>query len=192
MIGDNKNILHSRGLVELHVHLDAHEIHVHELQGHVHSDGTQQSLRNGPLKSTAMLTPPDHSFTILDQQRPPESLLGKSQHSSLTLMSGIPFKVTRRWSVGTTNVATLSASLLGVTFKYSRPLSRIRPFCTLKSMHPSPSMCHPSNSWSRVSLFGDDISLRILSHSIRDFMVPWSCQIGTRLNASAAPFSDPL
>ena len=180
MIGDNENILHSRGLVELHVHLDACEIHVHELQGHVHSDGTQQSLWNGPLKRTEMLTPPDHSFTILDQ------------HSSLALMSGILFKVTWCWSVGTTNAATLSASLLGVTFKYSRPLSRIRPFCTLKSMHPSPSMCHPSNSRSRVSLFGDGISLRILSHSIRDFTVPWSCQIRTRLNASAAPLSDTL
>ena len=90
MIGDNKNILHSRGLVELHVHLNAHEIHVHKLQGHVHSDGTQWSLQNAPLKSTATLTPPDHSFTILDQRRPPESLLGESQHSSLTLMSSIP------------------------------------------------------------------------------------------------------
>ena len=85
MIGDNKNILHSRGLVELHVHLNAREI-----QGHVHSDGTQRSLQNAPLKSTATLTPPDHSFTILDQRRPPQSLLGESQYSSLTLMSSIP------------------------------------------------------------------------------------------------------
>ena len=37
-----------------------------------------------------MLTPPNHSFTILDQCRPPESLLGESQCSSLTLMSSIP------------------------------------------------------------------------------------------------------
>ena len=90
MISDNKNILHSRGLVELHVHLDAPEIHVHKLQGHVHSDGTQWGFGNGPLKSTAMLTPPDHSFTILDQHWPPESLLGESQRSSLTLKSSIP------------------------------------------------------------------------------------------------------
>ena len=90
MIGDNKNILHSRGIVELHVHLDACEIHVHELQGHIHSDGTQRSFWKGPLKSMAMLTPPDHSFTTLNQRRPPESLLGESQCSSLTLMSSIP------------------------------------------------------------------------------------------------------
>ena len=90
MIGDNKNILHSRGLVELHVHLDACEIHVHKLQGHIHSDGTQRSFWNGPLKGTAMLTPPNHSFTILNQHQPPESLLGESQCSSLTLMSSIP------------------------------------------------------------------------------------------------------
>ena len=120
-----------------------------------------------------------------------------------------------------------------------------------KSTRPLPSMCHPSNSWSKVSLFGDGIFLHILSHllhaasmeseswdstqsttcigasfaawrhasslshscsflkasltcalhllkvpitapSIRDFMVLWSCQMGTWLNVSAAPFSDPF
>ena len=90
MIGDNENSLHSRGLVELHVCLNAREIHMHELQGHVCSDGTQWSFWNGPLKGAAMLTPPNHSFTILNQCQPPESLLGKSQCSSLTLMSSIP------------------------------------------------------------------------------------------------------
>ena len=69
---------------------DACEIHVHELQGCVCSDGTQRSFWNGPLKGTAMLTPPIHNFTILNQRRPPESLLGESQCSSLTLMSSIP------------------------------------------------------------------------------------------------------
>ena len=76
----------------------------------------------------------------------------------------MPFKVTQHWSVGTTNATTPSASPLGVTFKYSRSLFRIRLFHTLKSMRPSPSMCCPSNSQSKVSLFGDGISLRILSH----------------------------
>ena len=90
MISDNENILHSRGLAELHVHLDAHEIHVHERQGCVHSDGLQWSFWNGPLKGTAMLTSPNHSFTILDRCQPPESLLGESQCSSLILMSSNP------------------------------------------------------------------------------------------------------
>ena len=90
MIGENENILHSRGLVELHVCLDVCEIHVHELQGHVRSDGTQWSFWNGPLEGVAMLTTPNYSFTILDQCQPPESLLGESQCSSLTLMSSIP------------------------------------------------------------------------------------------------------
>ena len=90
MIGDNENILHSKGLVELHVCLDACEIHVHELQGHVHSDWTQRSLWNGLLKGAAMWIPPNHSFTILDQRWPQESLLCESQCSSLTLMSSIP------------------------------------------------------------------------------------------------------
>ena len=57
---------------------------VYALMGH------NGAFRMAPLKSTAMLTPPDHSFTILNQHRPPESLLGESQCSSPTLMSSIP------------------------------------------------------------------------------------------------------
>ena len=181
MISDNKNILHSRGLVELHVHLDVCEIHVHKLQGCVCSDGTQQSFRKGHLESTAMLTPPDHSFTILDQRWPPESLLGESQCSSLTLMSSIP--------MNTVQSNTFSASPLGVTFKYSRPLSRIRPFHTLKSTHPLPSMCHPSNSRSKVSLFGDGISLHVLSHFLHvASMGSESCDSAQSTTCIAASF----
>ena len=63
---------------------------MHELQGCRHSDRTQRSFWNGSLEGTAMLTPRNHSFTIFDQRWPPESLLGESQCSTLTLMSSIP------------------------------------------------------------------------------------------------------
>ena len=79
----------------------------------------------------------------------------------------MPFKATWHWSIGTTNAATLSASPLGVMFKYSKSLSSVRLFHTLKSTRPSPSMCCPSNSQSKVSLFGDGTSLHILSHFLQ-------------------------
>ena len=178
MIGDNKNILHSRGLVELHVHLDACEIHVHELQGHIRSNGTQQNFWKGPLISTAMLTPPDHSFTILDQCRPPESLLGESQRSSLTLMSSIPMNAVQSDTALVRRHHKCSHTL---RLSFRGHIQVQQTFIqdqthTVKSTRSSPSMCRSSNSRSKVSLFVDGISLCILSHFLEGLSEVWEGQ----------------
>ena len=202
----------------------------------------------------ATLTPPDHSFTILDQCRPPESLLGESQHSSLTLMSSIPMNtiqsdtvlVRRHHECGYTlhlslrgHIQVQQTFIQDQTILYSKehvslafhipsqqlveqsvslwrwylptcsePLFacsqhgvRVLQLCPVHHVHRSQlhslkACLLPSHlcSFLKASLAW---ALHLLeapmtAPSIRDFMIPWSCQMGTQLNASATPFSDPF
>ena len=178
MIIDNKNILHSRGLVELHVHLNAHEIHVHELQRCVHSDGTQQSLWNGPLESTATLTPPDHSFTILDQRQPPESLLGESQHSSLTLISNIPMNtvqsdtalIRRHHECGHTLCLSFRGHIqVQQTFIQDQTISYFKEHAFLTFHVPSQQLTEQSASlWRQYLLTCSEPLFACGQHGVRD------------------------
>ena len=89
MIHHHKDLLHHRGLVQLHHGLYTGVVYVHQLQWGIHLDWTKGSPRHLSLKCSAAQASPHYHVAILSHHRPPKSLLSESQGPLLALMTGI-------------------------------------------------------------------------------------------------------
>ena len=99
MVSYHKDILHHRGLIQLHRGLNAGVIEMHELQWSIRSNWAEGSPWHFSLECLAARASPHYSSAILSHHGPPEPLLSESQGPLLALMAGIPMYTVKRHAV---------------------------------------------------------------------------------------------
>ena len=90
MVCHHKDILHHRGLIQLHHGLDAGVVKMHKLQWSICSNQTEGSPWHLPLECLAAWASPHYSSAIFSHHGPPEPLLCEGQGPLLSLMASIP------------------------------------------------------------------------------------------------------
>ena len=99
MVSHHKDVLHHRGLIQLHRGLDAGVVKMHKLQGSVHSNQTEGSPWHFSLEHLEARASPYYSSAILSHHGPPEPLLCEGQGPLLSLVASVLMYPIKRHAV---------------------------------------------------------------------------------------------